>query len=146
MIYHQVCLVLYLFINVILLYCWYCCIASCFSSVYRLRQEIVPKAASDIPGCCAPRTQAEDAKCKELGDQRTAWEEYDACASAADLNKQRSVYLWVSMGIHGYTISPCITQMVIWIKKMYENDNDQELDSGAPYFQANSNIQWKSQF
>ena len=102
----------------------YCCIVDIVVLLHAFllcivcrRQEIVPKAASDIPGCCAPRTQAEDAKCKELGDQRTAWEEYDACAWAADgLNKQRSVkmgYPWVSMGIHGYTISPCITQMVI---------------------------------
>lgn len=27
-------------------------------------EEIIPKSESDIPGCCAPRTQAEDAKCK----------------------------------------------------------------------------------
>eukprot|EP00435_Cladocopium_sp_Y103_P039660 s1791_g10.t1 len=31
-------------------------------------------------------SHAEDAKCKELGDQRTAWEEYDACASPDAVN------------------------------------------------------------
>lgn len=56
----------------------------CFKDCHGHIEEIVPKAASDIPGCCAPRTQAEDAKCKELGDQRTAWEEYDACYDAAE--------------------------------------------------------------
>ena len=47
-----------------------------------LAQEIIPKSQSDIPGCCAPRTQGEDAKCKSLGDQRKAWEEYDLCTLA----------------------------------------------------------------
>ena len=40
-------------------------------------QEIVPKSQSDIPGCCAPRTQGEDAKCKELSNSKSTWEIYD---------------------------------------------------------------------
>jgi len=47
-------------------------------------QEIVPKSQSDIPGCCAPRTQGEDAKCKELANSKSTWEIYDLCYDAAE--------------------------------------------------------------
>ena len=85
--YDQVCIVCLVLFHAFLCILW---------------QEIVPKAASDIPGCCAPRTQAEDAKCKELGDQRTAWEEYDACASAADGNSRSEN--WVYIGVYRITM------------------------------------------
>ncbi|CAK9005468.1 Uncharacterized protein SCF082_LOCUS8610 [Durusdinium trenchii] len=51
----------------------------CFKNCDGHIEEIIPKSESDIPGCCAPRTQAEDAKCKELANQRKAWEDYDVC-------------------------------------------------------------------
>ncbi|CAJ1437916.1 unnamed protein product [Effrenium voratum] len=51
----------------------------CFKNCDGHVEEIVPKTQSDIPGCCAPRTQGEDAKCKELTSQREAWEAYDQC-------------------------------------------------------------------
>ena len=104
-----------------------------------LWQEIVPKAASDIPGCCAPRTQAEDAKCKELGEQRTAWEEYDACASADAFLETQGTVVGGKIVHWVYRITVYHPQMAIWMGKMNEHD-DSELDLGAPYFQANSNI------
>ena len=46
----------------------------CFKSCDGDIEEIIPKSESDIPGCCAPRTQAEDAKCQELENSRKSWE------------------------------------------------------------------------
>jgi len=58
------------------------CFKDCDGHVMEIK-DLVPEKPSDIPGCCAPRTQAEDAKCQELKSQRVAWQTYDQCYDAA---------------------------------------------------------------
>eukprot|EP00439_Symbiodinium_sp_Y106_P018679 s7452_g2.t1 len=58
------------------------CFKNCDGHVMEI-QDLVPHKSTDIPGCCAPRTQAEDAKCQELKSQRVTWQTYDQCYDAA---------------------------------------------------------------
>ncbi|CAE7233884.1 unnamed protein product, partial [Symbiodinium natans] len=58
------------------------CFKNCDGHVMEI-QDLVPHKSTDIPGCCAPRTQAEDAKCQELKSQRVAWQTYDQCYDSA---------------------------------------------------------------
>eukprot|EP00440_Ansanella_granifera_P040372 gb/GFBE01043789.1/.p1 GENE.gb/GFBE01043789.1/~~gb/GFBE01043789.1/.p1 ORF type:complete len:677 (+),score=179.48 gb/GFBE01043789.1/:1-2031(+) len=50
----------------------------CYESCDDVIKPIVPDE-NNIPGCCAPRTEAEDKKCQDLKDQRQAWTDYSEC-------------------------------------------------------------------
>jgi len=55
----------------------------CFRNCGAGAIDVLPKNQADMPGCCAPRTQAEKSLCDGLQDRRGAWNTYDNCYNGA---------------------------------------------------------------